>query len=611
MGKNIMNCKKIFIAFFLFTVLACTNLGADVFKPYITLDGTYKFSAGDNPAWSFPSFNDYQWISISIPGSWQSQKINSSNGIGWYRIPFIVPVHLHDLKLALLLGRIGDADEVFLNGVKIEGEGVIGNRYVEATKIERLYIIPPHLMKYGQPNLLAVRVMNTYLNGGFFDNSILLGDYNALMIEKLIRERGSIILEFCFFSCFAIFFIACMFFYFRGLREKEYIYFWIFITFYSSLFILGSITFYNTGAKSPLIQQIINTLSTILPAGLILLLMSVYQEKLHLFTKFLIAGFLMVAVANNVLYDYTVRKYLYVAWKGLFIATALFLIIFAVKAYLRKAHESGPILLGITGLVLGFILESVGGVDLLQFTGFFLWDYSAGFFMFCIMYSLAARFNRIKNQLVSASVKILDAHEDERKRLSRELHDGIGQSLLSMKLKFKMLADTFSKNKPVDRESFNDLIEDISTTIEEVRSISSDLRPSFLENSSLTDVLNWHARKAMDKSGIEFSIKSEDKIEISTRLKDNIYRVYQEALSNIIRHSEASRVDITLRMRGKSLILEIKDNGKGFDPLLSEKHGSGLGLYTMTERIELLGGIFRIKSSDKIGTTMYIEVPSE
>jgi len=592
--------------------LSCLNTAdAQTDNNYIILDGTHTFASGDDLARTSLLFDDSKWRSIIVPGSWQSQGIKPVKGLGWYRIRFVAPPRLESNKIAVLLGRIGDADEVFLNGLKIGREGIISSRYVEATKIERLYIIPPHLIRYGQPNLLAVRVMNTYLNGGFFDNNILLGDYNSLMIEKLNRERGSIIIEFCFFSCFAIFFIACMFFYFRGLKEKEYIYFWIFITFYSSLFILGSITFYNTGAKSPLIQQVINTLSTILPAGLILLLMSVYQEKLHLFTKIMIAGFLMVALANNVFHDYTIRKYLYAAWKGLFIATALFLIIFAVKAYLRKAHESGPILLGITGLVLGFILESIGGVDLLQFTGFFLWDYSAGFFMFCIMYSLAARFNRIKNQLVSASVKILDAHEDERKRLSRELHDGIGQSLLSMKLKFKMLADTFSQNKPVERESFNELIADISSTIEEVRSISSDLRPSFLENSSLTDALNWHARKTMDKSGIEFNIESEDKIEISTRLKDNIYRVYQEALSNIMRHSEASRVDITLRMRGKSLVLEIRDNGKGFDPPLSEKHGSGLGLYTMRERIELLGGIFRIKSSDKIGTTMYIEVPAE
>jgi signal transduction histidine kinase len=606
-----MKRQTLIIVLLVWSLSYLNTADAQTNNNYIILDGTHTFASGDDPAWTSLLFDDSKWHSIIVPGSWQSQGIKPVKGLGWYRIHFVAPPRLESNNVAVMLGRIGDADEVFLNGLKIGKEGIISSRYVEATKIERLYIIPPHLMRYGQPNLLAVRVMNTYLNGGFFDNNILLGDYNSLMIEKLNRERGNIIIEFCFFSCFVIFFIACMFFYFRGLKEKEYIYFWIFITFYSSLFILGSITFYNTGAKSPLIQQIINTLSTILPAGLILLLMSVYQEKLHLLTKIMIAGFLIVAVANNVFYDYTVRKYLYAAWKGLFIATALFLIIFAAKAYLRKAHESGPILLGITGLVLGFILESIGGVDLLQFTGFFLWDYSAGFFMFCIMYSLAARFNRIKNQLVSASVKILDAHEDERKRLSRELHDGIGQSLLSMKLKFKMLADTFGKNKPVDRESFNELIEDISNTIEEVRSISSDLRPSFLENLSLTDALNWHARKAMDKSGIEFSIKSEDKIEISTRLKDNIYRVYQEALSNIIRHSEASRVDITLRMRGKSLVLEIRDNGKGFDPLLSEKHGAGLGLYTMRERIELLGGLFRIKSSDKIGTTMYIEVPSE
>ena len=65
----------------------------------------------------------HQWIPVSIPGSWQSQKISSSNGIGWYRIRFTAPAHLQNLKSALLLGRIGDADEVFLNGLKIGRRG--------------------------------------------------------------------------------------------------------------------------------------------------------------------------------------------------------------------------------------------------------------------------------------------------------------------------------------------------------------------------------------------------------------------------------------------------------------------------------------------------------
>jgi signal transduction histidine kinase len=574
----------------------------------IILDGIHKFSPDDNPAYSFPDYNDSQWKSVTVPGSWQAQRIKPAKGVGWYRIHFTLPGSFKTIKPALLLGRIGDVDEVFLNGLKIGGEGLIGNRFVEATKVERLYQLPESHLRYDSTNVITIRVMNTYLNGGIFDKGVIIGDYNALLAEKLQRDRNILIVEFCFFTFFAVFFVSCFFFYLKGLRDKEYLYFLIFTSIYGILFVLGSVTFYHSGLKSPFIQQTLNALTTILPASLVLLI-NVYQEKLTYYIKVFLVVFPLIALAIILFPGHISRIYFYKVWKVFFILAATLMVFHAVRAYYKKINESGPILLGITGLIMGFILESVGGLDLLQMTGFFLWDYSAVFFMICVMYALTSRYTRIKEELKKASLKIFDAHEDERKRLARELHDGVGQSLLSVKLQLKMLESSAKKGVLIHEESFSELVSDISHSIDEIRSIAMDLRPSFLENIEFAEAIKWHAGKIQEQSGIHINIHIADLVEIDSTLKENIYRIYQEALSNAIKHSGASTVDVILKMDTAALLFEIKDDGKGFTPAQIEKRGTGIGLYTIKERVELLGGILRINSSDKIGTSIHIEVP--
>jgi signal transduction histidine kinase len=590
--------------------LSCLNLAdAQSNDNFVILDGTHTFASGDDPAWRSLFFDDSKWRSIIVPGSWQSQGIKPVNGLGWYRIHFVAPSRLATNNVAVLLGRIGDADEVFLNGVKIGGEGLIGNRFIEATKVVRLYTIPSNLLRYNATNLLSVRVMNTYLNGGIFDKKILIGDYNVLLIEKLRRDSYIIVVEFCFITFFALFFITCFFFYIKGLRDKEYIYFWVFTSLYGILFFLGSLFFYTADMKTPVIQQTINTLSSLLPACLVLLLINLYQEKMTFYARSLLLSFAVIASALILFPGYSSRAFLYCAWKLFFILTALFIVFHTVRAFYKKSFESGPILLGITGLIVGLIMESVGGLDLLQITGFFLWDYSAVFFMICVMYALTARYMRIKEELRSASLKIFDAHEDERKRVARELHDGIGQSLLSVKLRLKMLASIAKEKLPSEEESFTELISDITHSIDEIRAVARDLRPSFLENIDFVEALKWHALKMQEQSGIQVNITTDELIGMDAKVKENLYRIYQEALSNAIKHSGASSVDITLRRKNTSLSFEMKDDGKGFDPVRIEKRGDGIGLYTIKERVELLGGILRIRSSDKMGTSLYIEVP--
>jgi signal transduction histidine kinase len=569
----------------------------------------HKFSPDDNPFYALPSFDDSQWKSVIIPGSWQSQGIKPEENVGWYRMHFTVHGAQYS-QSALLLGRIGDTDEVFLNGIKIGGEGVIGKKVVEATKVVRLYKIPRDLLKYHGTNVIAVRVMNTYLNGGIFDAGVTVGDYNALLITKLKKDKTIGIAEFCFFTFFAIFFVTCSFFYIRGLRDKEYIYFWLFISLYGILFVFGSLSFYSMGFKTPFIQLIINSISTVIPAILVLLLIHVYQEKINIYIRSLLLLFPVIALINALFPIYILKFFLYNVWKVIFIATAAFMVFLAIKAYLKKVYESAPILLGITGLVIGFILESIGGLDLLQITGFFLWDYSIAFFMMCIMYALTARYMRIK-ELQSASVRIFKAHEDERKRLAREIHDGVGPSLLSIKLRLQMLEAQVKAGNQVEEESFSELLSEVTNTTDELRAVAIDLRPSFLENIDITDAIRWHAKKLQERLGMQIDVANEGIINIDPKMKDTIYRIYQETLSNAVKHSDATTVDIILRMDGNFFLLEVKDNGKGFNPAKTETKEGGLGLVTIKERVELLGGVLRIKSSDTMGTSISIEVPVE
>jgi len=136
-----------------------------------------------------------------------------------------------------------------------------------------------------------------------------------------------------------------------------------------------------------------------------------------------------------------------------------------------------------------------------------------------------------------------------------------------------------------------------------------DLRPSFLENTELIEAITWYAKKVQERSGIEIHINADDIKSVDPKIKENIYRIFQEALSNAVKHSRAAVVDVVLKRHENLLRVDIKDNGKGFDIAASETEDAGLGLYTIRERVELLGGIIRIKTSDKIGTHIFIEVP--
>jgi len=209
------------------------------------------------------------------------------------------------------------------------------------------------------------------------------------------------------------------------------------------------------------------------------------------------------------------------------------------------------------------------------------------------------------------SLTIFEMLETERKRVAQELHDVIGQKILLAKLNIELFQKKFSDTSPELKESIKHLIE-IS---KEVKNIIHSLHPVVIEKYSLIDSLDLLAHEFSDSSGIKTSLKyfgnpEHDNIKVDL----NIYRIIQESLNNVAKHSNASLVDIECHFTEKMFICSILDNGKGFDQSQLTKNGTkryNYGIINMKERANAFGGDLTIDSSIGKGTRIYFQIPTQ
>jgi signal transduction histidine kinase len=211
--------------------------------------------------------------------------------------------------------------------------------------------------------------------------------------------------------------------------------------------------------------------------------------------------------------------------------------------------------------------------------------------------------------------KLLLAEERERKRIANELHDGIGQSLNGIKSKVEnILQQTSGEKAKTNAESLEIIIPMIQESIEEVRRIAMDLRPSILDDLGILATLAWFCRESQKTfPGVHIEKQTDiQEHEVPEFLKTVAYRISQEALNNIVKHSKANLVHLSLRKKNSTIELTIQDNGQGFDVqevLSMERSMRGLGLSSMRERAELLGGSFVIESVRGKGTVIRASWP--
>jgi signal transduction histidine kinase len=204
--------------------------------------------------------------------------------------------------------------------------------------------------------------------------------------------------------------------------------------------------------------------------------------------------------------------------------------------------------------------------------------------------------------------------EEERKRLAREFHDQLGQSMTALKMDLVLLLRTISDEKrDIQRKlvaeelrSMQKLVED---TVRLIWNIIADLRPQMLDDLGLLAAFEWETKQFELRTGISCKFKSSaGDILLDSKKSIALFRIYQEALTNVARHANATVVKSVLRTDNEVLILEIRDNGRGISPS-EQLRSESLGLIGMRERAMILGGSFEINGIAGKGTTIIVRLP--
>jgi len=217
-------------------------------------------------------------------------------------------------------------------------------------------------------------------------------------------------------------------------------------------------------------------------------------------------------------------------------------------------------------------------------------------------------------QIRTLTRKLMKTQEDERRMISRELHDRVGQDLSGVKLALETLFDQQSGVASEIREKVIQLSRLLDRTIFTVRDLAYDLRPPGLDEMGIVQALSMFCDDFSEKTQIQTDYRSvgieKMKLDFNTRI--NLYRMIQEGLNNIHKHAEATRAVVKLTAAYPHILLRIEDNGKGFDvekrarEIDSEKR---MGLRSLQERTDLLGGVMIVVSKPGQGTRILIKLP--
>ncbi len=223
--------------------------------------------------------------------------------------------------------------------------------------------------------------------------------------------------------------------------------------------------------------------------------------------------------------------------------------------------------------------------------------------------TLAAERARAQQERV---VQVSRAEAEERRRISRELHDGLGPSLAAIGNRLRVSRSMVRTDPEAAETGLDEVTESLKGHVQEIRELVYGLRPLALEQLGFSGALKQNMEQFSRDTGIQASTSISEGVALNPHAEVTVFRILQEFLSNVQKHAAATQVDIRLQVMDTGLEIRVRDNGRGFDPrhVASNTDDKGLGLVSMKERAELLGGSLSVQSSPGNGCQVVLYIPS-
>jgi signal transduction histidine kinase len=215
------------------------------------------------------------------------------------------------------------------------------------------------------------------------------------------------------------------------------------------------------------------------------------------------------------------------------------------------------------------------------------------------------------HDLQRLSAKLVRAQEDERRTIARELHDEIGQALTAIKVELSVAARSSRSATDRAEDALREARSITDRALQQVRDLSQLLHPAMLDDLGLPSALEWHLRRFSTRTGIRAELLQEGMEDrLATEIETCVYRIVQEALTNVARHSHASSCRLYLQRLAHTVLLTIEDDGQGFSADHEPVAGRGLGLLGIQERVSGFRGTFRLEAEAGKGTRLTVELPA-
>lgn len=552
-----------------------------------------------------PLENDSSWREIDAPHRWPDPQLAS----GWYRCHVTVRPELRGQPLGLYLGVVASEDEVFLNGSRIGGSGTFGSHGIELPEnFPRLYPLPEKSIRWDGPNVIDIRVIRNFRGpAGLLTAAPEIGHLHELshrvrVLRFPFRLAEALLLGGIGFSAILMLFVLC-----HRYDDGVCPLFLLVSLFLAGGIIAESQFFHESGFRNATTVKL-GWASFNLATPITLMFLSRFLERPPgRFLRFILWSGVVLAFAPLLLPDLGLIA---IAYFGCQLAMFVLVATFTVRGLFAGTPGVLPLSLGLAGcavlstlamleiggLLPGFI-PAIAQRSIPAFQG------AVFLLLHGLLFAIAARFAHSAKTARELMHRALGVQDAERRRISRELHDGIGQDLQALRMRVH-LADSQGRDAPQIESS-------ISALINDVRKVSHDLYPGILGVLPVGTAIKEHLDEMRDI--VPFAIECD--IGFTRPLPDtfqaHLFRIVQEAMRNAIRHSSATTFSVSLRdVRGlfarPCVELEIRDDGTGFDPALA---GSGLGLLTIRERAEALGGTATIRSRPGDGTCINVRIP--